>query len=307
MFRWLALVVLAGGRRGGRPVRRGRTRCAAVDRDYPSDKLDRSGQHARGDGRRARRAARRRSSVTLEQNGTRIPALLARRAPNRAVDRHDRADRCRSPARLAAVRQAEHSGAAVRRRPPRGHGEPPVVPDPAHAVRARCQRDLQVRLEPPRLCGRVDASLRQPRRRGDGRLPRRRRPTSISGVRVGDVEYPGYPASGAGMAGGDPSRLKVAFFALLHDQDLATPIVVFARDEAGNEATRVVCRQGLREAVPAKPHRDRRPVRPAGRARRSSRTRRSSACRRPRANLLPAFLKINGDLRQLQRRPDRRR
>jgi len=31
--------------------------------------------------------------------------------------------------------------------------------------------------------------------------------------------------------------LKIAFFALLHDQDLATPIVAFARDAAGNEAT----------------------------------------------------------------------
>jgi murein DD-endopeptidase MepM/ murein hydrolase activator NlpD len=30
--------------------------------------------------------------------------------------------------------------------------------------------------------------------------------------------------------------LKVAFFALLHDQDVKTPITLFARDEAGNEA-----------------------------------------------------------------------
>ena len=30
--------------------------------------------------------------------------------------------------------------------------------------------------------------------------------------------------------------MKVAFFALLHDQPLNTPIVAFARDEAGNEA-----------------------------------------------------------------------
>jgi murein DD-endopeptidase MepM/ murein hydrolase activator NlpD len=30
--------------------------------------------------------------------------------------------------------------------------------------------------------------------------------------------------------------VKVAFFALLYDQDLRTPIVAFARDEAGNEA-----------------------------------------------------------------------
>ena len=40
-----------------------------------------------------------------------------------------------------------------------------------------------------------------------------------SGVRVGDRVYPGYPASGAGVATADPS-LKVAFFALTYDQDL---------------------------------------------------------------------------------------
>jgi murein DD-endopeptidase MepM/ murein hydrolase activator NlpD len=55
-------------------------------------------------------------------------------------------------------------------------------------------------------------------------------------VRVGSTEFPGYAAAGAGVAGTDPD-LKVAFFALLHDQDLNTPIAAFARDEAGNEST----------------------------------------------------------------------
>jgi hypothetical protein len=57
-----------------------------------------------------------------------------------------------------------------------------------------------------------------------------------SGVRVGDEEYVGYPAVGAGVTGADATE-KVAFFALLHDQDLNTPIHLFARDDAGNEAT----------------------------------------------------------------------
>jgi murein DD-endopeptidase MepM/ murein hydrolase activator NlpD len=56
-----------------------------------------------------------------------------------------------------------------------------------------------------------------------------------SGVRVGDLTYPGYSAGAAGVRDADPS-LKVGFFALLWDQDLNTPISVFARDEAGNEA-----------------------------------------------------------------------
>ena len=60
-------------------------------------------------------------------------------------------------------------------------------------------------------------------------------PDVQSGVQVGDMVYPGYPASGAGVAGADP-ELRVAFFALLYDQDLATPIRLFARDEAGNES-----------------------------------------------------------------------
>jgi murein DD-endopeptidase MepM/ murein hydrolase activator NlpD len=60
-------------------------------------------------------------------------------------------------------------------------------------------------------------------------------PDAHSGVQVGDVFYPGYPAANAGVAGADPS-LKVAFFALLHDQDLKTPIYLAARDEAGNQS-----------------------------------------------------------------------
>ena len=57
-----------------------------------------------------------------------------------------------------------------------------------------------------------------------------------SGVRVGDVEYPGFPASGAGVAGADPGRASRSS-RCCYDQELKTPIVAFARDEAGNEAT----------------------------------------------------------------------
>ncbi|MFO0688840.1 MAG: M23 family metallopeptidase [Myxococcota bacterium] len=57
---------------------------------------------------------------------------------------------------------------------------------------------------------------------------------AASGVRVGDIEYPGFPASGAGIQNADPA-LRVAFFALLPSQDVAVPIQVFARDAIGNE------------------------------------------------------------------------
>lgn len=61
-------------------------------------------------------------------------------------------------------------------------------------------------------------------------------PDSASGVRVGEIEYPGFPASGAGIQNADPA-LRVAFFALLPGQDVAAPIQVFARDPIGNEGT----------------------------------------------------------------------
>jgi murein DD-endopeptidase MepM/ murein hydrolase activator NlpD len=60
-------------------------------------------------------------------------------------------------------------------------------------------------------------------------------PDVTSGVRVGDTLYPGFPASGIGVASADPG-LKVAFFALLYDQDLNTPIQLYAKDDSGNEA-----------------------------------------------------------------------
>ncbi|HZI79609.1 MAG TPA: peptidoglycan DD-metalloendopeptidase family protein [Vicinamibacterales bacterium] len=94
-------------------------------------------------------------------------------------------------------------------------------------------RDVQVRLEPPQLG--VLSTFHFINHGGSEVVVYRVTPEDVmSGVRVGDKEYPGYPAKGAGI-GGDPA-LRVAFFALLHDQPLDAPIQVFARDEAGNEA-----------------------------------------------------------------------
>jgi murein DD-endopeptidase MepM/ murein hydrolase activator NlpD len=59
--------------------------------------------------------------------------------------------------------------------------------------------------------------------------------TAISGVRVADQEYPGFPASGARVSPADPG-LRVAFFALLWNQDSQTPIELFAHDDVGNES-----------------------------------------------------------------------
>ena len=98
-------------------------------------------------------------------------------------------------------------------------------------------KDVQVRLERPRVA--VLSTHHYINHGGSEVVVYRATPDDVaSGVVVGDVEYPGYPLSGAkvpGVSGGDPA-LRVAFFALRYDQDLNTPIRVFARDEAGNVA-----------------------------------------------------------------------
>jgi biotin carboxyl carrier protein len=95
-------------------------------------------------------------------------------------------------------------------------------------------RDLEVRLEPPQIS--PVSTFHFINHGGSEFAVYRVTPEGASsGVRVGDHEYPGYPAKGAGITS-DPA-LRVAFFALLFDQDLNTPIRLFARDEAGNETT----------------------------------------------------------------------
>jgi murein DD-endopeptidase MepM/ murein hydrolase activator NlpD len=67
-------------------------------------------------------------------------------------------------------------------------------------------------------------------------------PDATSGVQAGNRYYPGHPAAGAagqrtpGAPAADPA-LRVAFFGLLHDQDISTPIRLVARDPAGNTAS----------------------------------------------------------------------
>ena len=104
-------------------------------------------------------------------------------------------------------------------------------------VESTARRDVKVRLERPRVS--VVSTHHYVNHGGAEMVVYRATPEDVtSGVVVGDVEYPGYPASGAAIEGvriADPA-LRVAFFALLHDQDLKTPIRLFARDEAGNTA-----------------------------------------------------------------------
>ena len=94
-------------------------------------------------------------------------------------------------------------------------------------------RELQVRLEPPRL---GVLSLHHFINHGGAEfVVFRATPEDVeAGIRVGAAEYPAYPGSAVGIA---DAAVRVAFFGLTHDQAITEPILAFARDAAGNEAT----------------------------------------------------------------------
>src|SRR5688500_3566997 len=153
-------------------------------------------------------------------------------------------------------------------------------------------RDVQVRLEPPRAA--VLSMFHFINHGGSEFAVYRATPADVqSGVRVGDKEYPGFPASAVGISG-DPA-LRVAFFALLFDQPLNTKIDVFARDPAGNEVLapldyRVFPKPFRKSRIPL----DDRFLQRVVPAIASS----SPDEQIPTDDVLAGFLKINGDLRR---------
>ena len=100
-------------------------------------------------------------------------------------------------------------------------------------------RDLEVRLEPPRV---GVLSLHHFLNHGGSEFVvfRATPPDVAAGVKVGEMSYPAFPGSSVGIA--DPA-VRIAFFVLNYDQDLNAPVSVFARDPAGNEATAAVERR----------------------------------------------------------------
>jgi murein DD-endopeptidase MepM/ murein hydrolase activator NlpD len=101
-------------------------------------------------------------------------------------------------------------------------------------IESNATQDVEVRLTPPQVG--VASQFHYINHGGSEMVVYRVRPADVdSGVRVGDREFRGYPAAGAGIEGADPG-LRVAFFALLWDEDVKTPISLYARDEVGNEA-----------------------------------------------------------------------
>lgn len=100
-------------------------------------------------------------------------------------------------------------------------------------LRSSVTHPVRVRLEPPRVA--VLSMHHYINHGGSEFVVFRATPSDVTaGVRVGDRTYPAYPGSAVGIA--DPN-VRVAVYALLHDQDLNTPMSVFATDEAGNTAT----------------------------------------------------------------------
>ncbi|MEM7409897.1 MAG: M23 family metallopeptidase, partial [Myxococcota bacterium] len=89
---------------------------------------------------------------------------------------------------------------------------------------------LTVDLEAPRVA--VHSGLTYVKQGGSGAVAYRvSEPTARDGVRVGSVEYQGFPRPG-GRKGE-----RVALFAIPADGDANAPVVVFAQDAAGNDAT----------------------------------------------------------------------
>jgi len=155
-------------------------------------------------------------------------------------------------------------------------------------------RDVQVRLDPPRV---AVVSIHQFINLGGAEFVvlRATPEDAAAGVRVGDDNYPAYPGAAVGLT--DPA-LRVAFFALRHDQDVGTRISAYARDEAGNEVTMPLEHQPtnkrfLQSRIPIdQPFLDR--VVPAI----ASNTPELKVDTSSPDGLLKGFLTINGDLRR---------
>lgn len=228
MFRWLlALVVLLALVCAGAYVAAGRGAPPQLTIDKPDRFVGQTGSvDVTAAAPNAQLAA---LTITLEQNGRSIPLFTLDLPQDASVTRVDR----------------NHLKVS---RPLGKHSIPELQSGPARVVvfatrpsflnlrqlTSTASKDVQVRLEPPRIA--VLSTHHYVNHGGAEMVVYKTTPADIaSGVRVGDVEYAGFPASGAGVEGADPS-IKVAFFALLHDQRLNTPIAVFARDEAGNQA-----------------------------------------------------------------------
>ena len=230
-----------------------------------------------------------RVDVSLEQDGRSHP-LFTLAQPAQANVRQETADRIyiMRPIGKRQVPELQPGPARIVVRAAR-----PVLYGLREAE-SELARDVEIRLEPPRIA--VLSTLHYVNHGGAEFVVYRAAPPDVeSGVRVGDQTYPGFSASAAEIQADDATR--VAFFALLHDQDLETPISLYARDPAGNETTatldhRAFARRFARSRIEIGDRFLQRIV-PAIAA-----TTPDMAISTSPADLVASFLRINGDLRR---------
>jgi len=160
-------------------------------------------------------------------------------------------------------------------------------------VSSRATQDVQLRFDPPRLSV---VSTKHYINLGGSEfiIYRVTPPEAESGVKVGDLFYRGFPASGAG-APADPT-LKAAFFALRYDQPMSVAMELYAKDDAGNEARAQFDHQLFPKAF----KHSKIPLDDAflGRVVPAILQGSPQLNANP-ADLIPSFLKINNDLRQM--------
>jgi murein DD-endopeptidase MepM/ murein hydrolase activator NlpD len=165
--------------------------------------------------------------VTFEQDGK--PTTLATLTTPGAELKQEGPDRLRviAPATRKEIAALKSGDAKVT-----VHAERKVLRG-MRTLTADASRSLRVQLEPPRVSV---LSTKHYINLGGAELVVMKvtPPDASAGVRVGDITYPAYPGTSVGIS--DPT-VRVAMFALLYDQDLTTPIGVFAKDAAGNVAT----------------------------------------------------------------------
>jgi murein DD-endopeptidase MepM/ murein hydrolase activator NlpD len=168
-----------------------------------------------------------RVDVTVEQNGKSFPVFSLDR-PTEGTIKQEAAERLyiSRPVGKRALPELQAGKARIIVRAAR-----PVVYGIRQAE-SEAARDVEVRLEPPRVA--ALSRFHFINHGGAEFVVYRATPADVeSGVRVGDKIYPGFPGNAVGIT--DPAA-RVAFFALLPDQDLNTPIQLYARDAAGNQA-----------------------------------------------------------------------
>jgi murein DD-endopeptidase MepM/ murein hydrolase activator NlpD len=223
-------------------------------------------------------------TIQLEQKGRMLPVFDLASAPASSVARQGDRLRVSTPFGKKSHPDLQEGPAALRVNASR-----PVLRG-LRQVSNEGSRNIQIRLVPPRIS--VVSTHHYINLGGSEMIVYRVSPADVeSGVRVGEVSYPGFPGAGAWLS--DP-ELKVAFFALLYDQKPNTPFELFARDAAGNTSRA----QFNHRVFPKAFRRSKIPLDDDFLSRVVPAILEGSSQPAPSGDLLPAFLKINNDLRR---------